>query len=294
MVKINFVCELGGPYGNIVLSIIDPIREHIPNHQISGEPIPDAINVFFFIEEDYKKKAQQGLGINVYIDHGISDKLYRSQLDDIIFYDFMCVTGPLWEEKISQVGFPSERIITIGYPRLDPIFQGKMKKEQVGQKRILWAPTHSNSISTFPLFKQYINQFPSDITISSSLHPFNKSTLQTTMQELVDADIVISDSSSIIYEAWAIGKPVIFPDWIIKEAVLTGFPNSFESQIYKEGIGYHARDFEELLKLTYYALEHGLDEKAESFIEGIFPKKYRGCSGKIAASELRNLKRCAT
>jgi len=37
-----------------------------------------------------------------------------------------------------------------------------------------------------------------------------------TMQPLVDADVVIADAGSTIYEAWALGKPVIFPDWLGK------------------------------------------------------------------------------
>jgi len=29
----------------------------------------------------------------------------------------------------------------------------------------------------------------------------------------LNADVVISDSSTMIYEAWALGKPVVFCDW---------------------------------------------------------------------------------
>lgn len=47
MKMVNFVFEQGGPYGNIISSIIEPVRSFLPISQISEDPIPEGVNVFF-------------------------------------------------------------------------------------------------------------------------------------------------------------------------------------------------------------------------------------------------------
>jgi hypothetical protein len=51
----------------------------------------------------------------------------------------------------------------------------------------------------------------------------------------------------MVYEAWALGKPVIFPRWAIDvETLITRNPLSAESYIYRNRIGLHPESFEEM------------------------------------------------
>jgi hypothetical protein len=54
----------------------------------------------------------------------------------------------------------------------------------------------------------------------------------------------------MVYEAWALGKPVIFPRWAIDvETLITRNPLSAESYIYRNRIGLHPESFEEMLAM---------------------------------------------
>ena len=44
-----------------------------------------------------------------------------------------------------------------------------------------------------------------------SLHPRNRKDKRPTTYGILDCDYVISDFGTMVYEAWALGKPVIFP-----------------------------------------------------------------------------------
>jgi hypothetical protein len=204
-------------------------------------------------------------------------------------FDYVGVPGQLWHYKMNNEGVPISKIITIGYAKLDPIFQGLIKENPGPRKRVLWAPTHSNSPSSYPGFFKYLDNFPAELEVVYSPHPYNKSNQMPTLQELTDADVVISDSGSLVYEAWALGKPVVFPDWLVKDEVFRRYPYSFEEKIYKEKIGLHADNFEDLLKLIYEAFNKGIDPRTKEFIDGIFSPELRGKSGETTAKKLEAL-----
>jgi len=105
------------------------------------------------------------------------------------------------------------------------------------------------------------------------------------MQLLLDADVVISDCSSIIYEAWSLGKPVVFPDWIVRDAIMQRFRGSFEWLVYQKGIGLHASCLDELVEM----LDGEMGSVEKDFIEGVFPAELRGKSGLRAAEVLREI-----
>lgn len=295
-VLVNFIIPvLGSSYGNIIQSIIDPVRIHLPESIVTQRALPKALNVHFFLEKAYysmvfdKGLKDFSIGKNIYMEHGISDKCYLDK--SITMYDYVLVHGPVLADKARKQNVSDDKIITIGYPRLDPIFQGLVKKNKRDKKQVLWAPTHYNTIaSSYPDFEAYLNGFPADFEVNTSLHPYHKNNLTpTSMQQLADADVIISDTSSIIYEAWAIDKPVVFPDWLVKQKVFKYFPNSVEEKIYQERIGFHADSFPELLKQTEMAFHKGIDSKASELMEDIFPARLRGLSGKRCADVLKKL-----
>lgn len=271
-------------YKNVLKSFIDPILKYLPEGSISEKSIPDAINIHFFQEPVIRQRVQAEVGTSIFMSHGIADKHYRDGYL-VKMFDFICVSGPLWVDKMLKEGIAADKILKVGYTKLDPIFQGVITRTPHDKKRVLWAPTHANHVSSYPGFLPYLEKFPSELEVIASPHPFHKQNRLPTMQELVDADVVISDTGSLVYEAWAVGKPVIFLDWLIKDAVA----GTFEDRIYKQKIGLHADNFDHLIRLVYRAIDEGVDARAIEFIDAIFAPGLRGTSGAVTATKLREL-----
>lgn len=292
---INFVIRGPHPsfYSNIMRSIADPIRLYLPRSVISEQSMDNSINIHFFHEAKYQAIVPLNRGVSVFMSHGIADKGWRDG-HSMRSFDYVCVSGPLWKEKLVRGGISPERILKIGFPKLDPLFQetGNKQPRSDRRKTVLYAPTHARAFgrcSSYPAFEELLPGFPQDLRVVSSPHPVHKENQMPTLLELNDADVVISDCSSLLYEAWALGKPVVFPDWLVKESIITRWPQSFAAQIYRDEIGYHAQNFKEMVDAVYLALEQGLDDKAHTFIEAYFPTAYRGRSGQICAGLLENM-----
>ncbi|WP_170919451.1 tetratricopeptide repeat protein, partial [Halomonas sp. BC2] len=103
------------------------------------------------------------------------------------------------------------------------------------------------------------------ISVATVLHPRNRKEKYAVTEQLLDADVVISDFSSVVYEAWALGKPVIFPRWLLGDKVLSKAPHSAEAYIYRESIGYHPDSFEAFLRLLE-SEDLCIDDQVFSFI----------------------------
>jgi len=278
-------------YEKVIHSMIDPIKPYLPECIESNQSISGAVNVHFFTEPTYFKKMLNPEHLNVHMPHSLGDKQLRDA-GRVMIYDYTCVSGPLWVEKMRKGNLPENKILMIGYPKLDPLFQNRQKAEKDPNRiRALYAPTHvgSGACSSYSTFINDIDKFPKDIQVSVSPHPYHKAGNLPTMNEFMDADVLISDGSSVIYEALALGIPVVFPDWIVKDAILKSWPDTFTAQIYQEKIGYHADRFEDMPELIREAAAKKLKEDDQRFIDGILPSHLRGSSGKEAAKALRSL-----
>jgi len=279
---VNFCVAPNGPYRAICDAIIEPMLDYLPDALMSYKPVSNAVNVSLFTTD---KKCQ------AFIPHGIADKNYRNA-DKVQGFQYVFVSGPAWVDKLMKQGLPRNRILIGGYTKLDPIFQGKYEKSPAGdKKRVLYAPTHGaiESVSLDGRFRECLNQLSQHYEVIHALHPASNRSGNVAMQELVDADVVISDTGSLVYEAWALNKPVVFPSWLLKDGVIKHFPGSFEEQIYREEIGYHAWSITNLLACVKRAALRGIDDRAMRFIEGIFPSALRGHSGEAAAKLLTHL-----
>ncbi len=282
---INFQVQ-NGFYEYVLDSFINPIVKYLPPDSYTKikEYQEGSINISFFTEHVPHR--------GILMSHGIADKAWRDggRVKD---YDYIFVSGEMWKQKMLNEGVQECKILVNGYTKLDPLFEdGKpiKIKNNSNRIRVLYAPTHNvnNYMSSYPKLEQCFvnNPVPDDIEIIKSYHPANKSNRATTFDLYKEVDCVISDASSTLYEALALDIPVIFPDWIVKNHILSYYSKTFEIMIYRDGIGYHANHMKDLYRMIRLAKEKGLDNTTKQFIEGIFPSSLRGSSGKTTAEFL--------
>lgn len=281
-------------YREAIRLLSEPIAKHLRQASYAENPMPGSINVRFFNQHRIESKGGYvNPAADVFISHGCADKNYW-RARKVRDFRAVFVMGPRWKRMILADGLvPEERIFEVGYTKLDPIFQGHVRKRYNARPVVLWAPTHSGGKfepqSSHPACLKLIREIPGKYRASVSPHPVNASGFRATMQALADADVVIADSGSTIYEALALGKPVIHPDWLVKDSLHKMRPGTIEDEIYQEGIGYHARSMDHLIKLIDVALEQGMRDDAQELIDDIYPPDMRGKAGERAAKALQEI-----
>jgi CDP-ribitol ribitolphosphotransferase len=182
----------------------------------------------------------------IFIGHGAGDKKYGSNGKILEGYDFHFITGPKHLEKLKDldIDIPEEKLIKTGNLRFDDYLNNKIDREKEfkrlgiidrSRKNVLYAPTWRWGGGTF---KTYIYQFAQQITqkfnmvvrphhhdrryiprlrLWAKLHGIkhiyfsNPANLKKcdTMHNFVVSDIMISDTSSILYEYLVTRKPII-------------------------------------------------------------------------------------
>jgi len=309
--KFNFAYDdndvnIGFAYKYAIEALADPIIKYLPKEETAyySRPVPGkggkGLNCRFFSSLRINQQGKTPVGPrDIFISHGIGDKNYwiGPHIQD---YKYAFCPGPAWENRMKKTGYKGE-IFQVGYTKLDPLFNGEYVKNSTNKIVVAWLPTHGynnkhRGRSSFPMFSRFVNQIPKDYQFVDGMHPttklHNKEKNYPTMQLLIDADVVIADAGSTVYEAWALGKPVVFPDWICKDDVLGHFKtdkNNLEYIIYNKSIGYHANNMKELNKMIEIAASDGMQQQEIELMESIFPNKLRGKSGETAARALNEL-----
>ncbi len=276
-------------YDKIHDIVTNEVIKYLPEdtYKISREWDSQCLNVIY---EPHGDKTSKG----IYLPHGISDKGFRNgRLMKRFRMAF--VSSKVWQDKLVAQGVERKRLLIGGWPKLDPLFNDLQPTPDEYNDKIvaLWAPTHTNDRnSTFHIMSNF-NTYPSDMIIIKSPHPWDRrlqktESLEPTMWDLVHADVVISDSSSIIYEAWILGKHVIFPSWYCTPRSLKSAPPvSYNRDIYEQKIGLHAESEDHIIDLIYKSQEEEpLDPRAVKIAEEVLPIHLRGNSGATTAREL--------
>lgn len=261
-------------YQKINSKLIDSIQKHVD--------VEETKNIIFTF-------YVRAIGSDIFMSHGCADKNYHiiDNCFHINKYDYIMVPGPWLKRKLIKNNIPKEKIYCVGWPKLDDLFE--LKKKKNNHTTILWAPSHSDQTnpcgkaSSYPDFSKYFKKIKeNNISIITNLHLYSQETKnqKITSNQYLEADYVVADFGSTIYESWALGIPVIFPDWIVKKNVIKYYKGSAEEYIYTNSIGLHVNNIDDLISVVKDDNNKTIDVKTKDFIEDYMPSKFNGKSGK--------------
>jgi CDP-glycerol glycerophosphotransferase (TagB/SpsB family) len=303
---INFNLTSSQNYKLVQEQINGLIQAHLPPGSFTEtveEYVPGKLNFSLFID-----KAS-----DVLMSHGAADKNYHWKSNDegVRFNHcrerkHLLVPGNFLVKRIvksKRLDFDASQVHSVGWPRLDRLLA--MREEQKDslaalkksrkRKTVLWAPTHDFSkkgeakvtLSSYPAFQPYYDKLGEHFETTVSLHPRNRKDKAPTDQLLLESDVVVSDFGTMVYEAWALGKQVIFPSWLMRDKMLEYGNKSAESVIFRDLIGLHATSFDNMCELINTDIKN--DERSQKFIDEYLDPAYFGCSGKRVANLLVEL-----
>lgn len=187
--------------------------------------------------------------VSIFMGHGAGDKKYGGSFNTLETYDYHFISGPKHLHKIKDVGvkIPDDKLIKIGYPRFDDYVNKKINKNQYldylgvrdkSRKNILYAPTWRWGNGTLNKFaKKFSTELSQDYNLIIRPHYHDRKYLialkiwllsnniknvylsnpakilqNNSMFDFAISDIMISDTSSIIYEYLITGNPIIIVD----------------------------------------------------------------------------------
>lgn len=256
----------------------------------------------------------RGADGDVLLSHSIRDRNYygKTRRADLELGRFrrIFVPGRWLRERIlgdhPELAVEPGRVVAVGHPRVDVlrslVAQGVARPGGL-RRRILWAPAQVRgefegqpcSISTNPSFGPFVERLRQYFDVDVSLHPRDrkkatnslKPDLSPITEQLIASDVVITDCSSVIFEAWALGKPVVFPRWLVGDAVVERFPGSAEAYVHENRIGLHADSFDELVDILKG--EPAVGEDVHEFMHEYLANYRRGSASRAIAEELVRL-----
>ena len=295
---INFNLNKSRNYSEVQAQILDLIKAYLPTGSwVENYGYVDGIlNFSLFI--DTKS--------DVLMSHGAADKNYlfksnntvpKIRLNHYLDRKHLLVPGNWLRNRIvnsRHLNFDEASVHVVGWPRLDKLISDyrSIKMPASHRKRVLWAPTHDKarrgdklvSLSSYPEFAPYLDQLSRYYEVSQSLHPRNRIKKKPTSNLLLQADVVITDFGTMVYEATALVKQVIFPNWIIGDRICTHLKYSAEHQIFAKKLGLHATSFGDMCELI--ETKKNLNATSQSFFNEYLPPWTYGISSKLVADKL--------
>ncbi|MDH7454057.1 hypothetical protein QF205_13405 [Luteimonas composti] len=291
--KINFVLNTSANYSEVQESLFSLVQAELDAGEYSrGRYVDGALNFSLFIRDR----------ADVVMSHGVADKNYfwirdpdgqrfANRLKAVL------VPGRWLRKRIlksSKLELGEDQVITVGWPRIDQL-RAMPRPQTRGRKVLLWAPTHDavkrgaeeRSTSSYPDFGRHLPALSKRFDVEVSLHPRNRVDKRPTLEKLLEADFVVSDFGTLVYEAWALGKPVLFPRWILGDRIQQYLPRSAEAHIFDNRIGYHPESLEDMLDI----LEAGpvITPDVVKFMAAYVDNYRAGNSAAAIAAALRRL-----
>ncbi|KAA3619688.1 MAG: hypothetical protein DWQ05_02895 [Calditrichaeota bacterium] len=258
---------------------------------------------------------------SIFIGHGTGDKPYGGSVKSLETYDYHFISGKKHLEKLhdSNVDIHQDKLIKIGNLRFDDyvngLFDREVESDRLGivdrsRQNILYAPTWSWGDGTL---QKYVYKFSRELTKKYNLivRPHYQDSNQInkiekwakknkiahvyfsnpaallksdTMADFAISDILISDTSSILYEYLITGNPIIvavneyknlhnMPDELDimqhvplfsgKESIVDLVDNTMDDETYREKL-------KKLLESCFYFNDGRSVDRAINFIESNF------------------------
>jgi hypothetical protein len=256
----------------------------------------------------------------IFVGHGTGDKPYGPNVQLLEGYDYHFISGPKHLEKLKDVGLkiPEEKLIKIGNPRFDDYINGKIDRDcelnRLGvidktRKNVLYAPTWKWGDGTL---HKYVYHFAREITKEYNLivrpHSHDRKYIPKlkrwmgrngiehvyfsnpadlvkcdTMNDFMVSDILISDTSSILYEYLIADKPIIVAKNEYKELHhmpnemdITNFVTIYDGsqhilKLIADNLADHnyKSEYQKLLNNCFYFNDGKSVERAANFIHSI-------------------------
>jgi len=176
-------------------------------------------------------------GIKVSLFHGFNVAGKRNKFKVRGLFDLYCTQGPDTTEPFQRLAkrHKNFRIVETGWPKLDPLFQQLSKNTPNEKPVILYASTFSERLSSAPHLVNKIKELStnSDWQWLVTLHPKMKSEIVVAYKAiqhsnlryiesddliptLLKADVMLCDTSSIMYEFLLTQKPIVTYKNIVK------------------------------------------------------------------------------
>lgn len=276
--SINFVWQHHRNYAYIQEQIFGLIEDCLPDGTVVhtvGDAVEGALSLSLFIRQSREEIA--ATPADIVMAHGIADKRYffivgSDGLPLVNGYKYVFIPGNWHVNRLVegrfrrnpkyQLTLQDSQIRKVGWLRLDPMIELTKQSKPAMHRRlkVLWAPTHNTisstkaeselSPSSFPAFKKHLPGLYLKYKTEVSLHPRNRGTKTPTIEKLIASDVVISDFGTMVFESWALGKPVIFPRWCIDvKTLMERNPLSAEAHIYRNRIGLHPESPKEMHRM---------------------------------------------
>ena len=298
--RVNFVRTARRNYAEVQNQILGQIQACMPPDSYSetlSEKADGRLNFSLFIQQPS----------DVVMSHGVADKNYffrhtedGERISNSLKHVF--VPGEWLRQRLlkaKSLTLSPEQIHAVGWPRLDRLLALQARHPPApreGRKpKVLWAPPHDYarrgedkvSTSSYPDLMPYLDYLNEHLDLEVSLHPRNRKDKKPTEEKLIECDYVISDFGTMVYEAWALGRPVIFPSWIIGDRIVQYLRQAAEAHIFREGIGHHARSPEEIVDLAVGGADLG--PGVQSFLGEYLEPAHHGRSAQRIAALLQDL-----
>jgi len=222
---------------------VEKIKQHMVQSGVKVIIYPD-YHIRFFKNLTGVKHIQ--------IFHGLTDKKYHF-IKDVLNYDLFFIPGNDDYKRYEERGLLKKGTgILIGYPKLDRVFRGEIKKDEEliklklapTKKTVLYAPTWLDRAlnSSWKKFRKvFTKNIPENINLIVKLHPNIKRYREEEVEEfskylkpfknarlfdfipdpiplMAASDLLISDVSGITREFLAFKRPFVFlsnkPKWL--------------------------------------------------------------------------------
>lgn len=292
--------------GSMADLITRPILDHLPagTWSIGRNPVEGAVNCYSSARSAFPDAVWPEDEISVLISHGIADKGIRQKLAPD--FDYVVTPGPMHTDVLHKAGVPENKIIELGYTKLDPLYNNPTGGTVGAAPTVLYAPTqggggdiaHMGDTTPPPIGAARRSSWWRRDEVLALLdttthhvvqchHPRYTPGHKATLSQYVGADAVIADGGSTLWEAIALSIPVVTPRWIVGQGFRT--KDTLEARLYRTNTARHAKRSTQLVPLIDEAINDGPTDAEHKLSHRVLPVEYRGTSGQRHAEWLLGL-----